>query len=416
MATAATPSQQPPRVLIAGGGPAGLIASILLHKLGVSSLVIERAQEPDEWSTKSYTLVLGDRGKASLERAGCLEPVTAAGTERCFVRFFDGQTGEIKSMPKKSPGIGFTRPLLVECLEKIAVNCPLITLRRGAGVASVSTDDDLGLKVDLDDGTSIAAAHLIGADGKWSKVRQSTPSLSSRMKMITCPSFGVQMNCPTAPKGFETDATYVINPSKDCLFYVISSPMPMGGFSISMVCFDETVERYPFLAPPADREAGKGGGWEDEYSALPEQLQAKGTMSEQLEQLFREELPSFYEILEKDIFTSARVNRRVTWLKMTAGEEAASYTSEDGRVTLIGDAAHAMTPSMGEGCNTALESAVRLVDSVSSAMKKRGETGCSSESLSEGFAEYGASRPKEMAQIQEASASRSTMKKYSEEA
>ena len=46
-----------PHVLIAGGGPSGLIASILLNNIGISSTVVERAKEPDEWCSKSYTLV-----------------------------------------------------------------------------------------------------------------------------------------------------------------------------------------------------------------------------------------------------------------------------------------------------------------------------------------------------------------------
>ena len=55
-------------MVIAGGGPSGLLASILLNNIGVSSTVVERAKQPDEWSSKSYTLVLGDKGKSSLER------------------------------------------------------------------------------------------------------------------------------------------------------------------------------------------------------------------------------------------------------------------------------------------------------------------------------------------------------------
>ena len=58
-----------PHVLIAGGGPSGLLASILLNNIGISSTVVERAKEPDEWCSKSYTLVLGVKGKSALERA-----------------------------------------------------------------------------------------------------------------------------------------------------------------------------------------------------------------------------------------------------------------------------------------------------------------------------------------------------------
>lgn len=392
------------------------MASILLNNIGVSSIVLERAKEPDEWSSKSYTLVLGDRGKSSLERGKCLEAAQAAGMDRNFVYFFDGQTGQSKAMPKKSPGIGFTRPLIVECLEKIALECPRVTLKRGVGVSSVSQNDESGLQAHLEDGTIISATHIIGADGKWSKVRQSSPSLNSQAKMITSPSFGVHLDSSTVPKGFKTDGTYVIQPKnkEKCMFYIIASPRPSGGYSISMVCYDETLERYPWLTPPADMKPGDYGksGWEDDYSAMPESMKSGSDLSQHLQTLFLEEIPEFYERLDKETFLSARVNRRTTWLQMTAedGKEI-SYSTEDGLVALIGDAAHAMTPSMGDGCNCALESAVKLVDSVSAAMAKKGESACSVETLCDGFAKYGLARPKECIPIQEASAARNIMKK-----
>jgi glycerol-3-phosphate dehydrogenase len=227
---------QEPRVLISGGGPSGLLAAILLNNIGVSSIVVERAQGPDEWSSRSYTLVLGDKGIRGLERGGCLDSVRAAGIERRFVYFFDGRTGEVKVLPpKKTSAIGFTRPMLVECIEKIALRCPRILIQRGVGVSNLVTkDDEFGICAHLEDGTVISATHVIGADGKWSKVRQSVPSLDSQATIITCPSFGVHLNSPTVPKGFKTDGTYIINPPKECMFYIIASPHPSGGLSISM--------------------------------------------------------------------------------------------------------------------------------------------------------------------------------------
>jgi hypothetical protein len=125
--------------------------------------------------------------------------------------------------------------MLVECIEKIALRCPRILIQRGVGVSKlVTTDDEFGICAHLEDGTVISATHVIGADGKWSKVRQSVPSLDSQAKIITCPSFGVHLNSPTVPKGFKTDGTYIINPPKECMFYIIASPHPSGGLSISM--------------------------------------------------------------------------------------------------------------------------------------------------------------------------------------
>lgn len=344
-----TPANPEPRVVIAGGGPGGLLCSILLNNIGISSTVLERAREPDEWSSKSYTLVLGDRGKSALERGGCLESARAAGIERRFIYFLDGQTGDTKTIPKQSPGLGFTRPLLVQCLEeKVANECPRVTLKRGVGVSSVSRDGDSGLKVHLEDGTAISATNVVGADGKWSKVRQSFESLSSQSKMMTSPSFGVHIDAPSAPDGFKSDGTYVIKPREECMFYIIASGRPSGGYSISMVCYDETLERYPWLAPPADMKSGEygSGGWEDEYSALPESMKGESELSHQLELLFQKEVPEFYKILDKESFASARVNRRTTWLKVSGdGGEKVSYSTGDGEIALIGDACHAMVSS-----------------------------------------------------------------------
>lgn len=405
---------QEPCVLISGGGPAGLLSAILLNNIGVSSIVVERAKESDEWSSKSYTLVLGEKGKSSLERGGCLESASAAGIERKFVYMFDGMTGNVKKIPKANTGIGFTRPLLVECLEQEALSkCPKITLMRGAGVASVSIKEEGGLEIRLEDGSTISSTHVIGADGKWSIVRQSTPSLNAQAKMITSPSFGVSMNSPTIPEGLSMDGTHVINPPRDCMFYIIVSGRPKGdGVSLSMVCYDQTVEKYPWLAPDDMPPSEDGRGWENEYSALPKGMSAKNELSQYLQDLFKETVPEFYKLLDNEVFTTARINRRVTYIKMTAAEgKDISYSTGDGCIALIGDAAHAMTPSMGEGANTAMESAVKLVDSVSDVMKQKGESICSTSTLGEGFIQYGLARPTECIPIVEASAARNIMKK-----
>jgi len=402
--------QQHPLVLIAGGGPAGLISSILLDKIGINSIVIERATEPDEWSSKSYTIVLGDNGKSSLAEAGCLEEAVEASIERRFVYFYDAASGDVKAMPKQSLGLGFTRPLLVQVLEKVASECPRVTLKRGSGVSHVTKKDDRCLEVTLEDGSVVSASHVIGADGKWSNVRQSFPELQSQFTMEVCPCFGVHMSLPTVPASLKTEGTYVIKPSSpDCKFYIIAAPRPETdqGMSISMVCYDQTLEKYPWLAPPADMKIGEygKGGWEDEYSALPGTVTAEESLSDNLKKLFEEELPAFYNLIKDDeVFQTARINRRVTWLKMN--EEEGSYSTQDGMVTLIGDAAHAMTPSMGEGCNTALGSAVKLVDSIKAIMEQNGEEKCTVNTMSAAFIQYGCSRPAEMKQVQEASAAR----------
>ncbi|KAL7470031.1 hypothetical protein ACHAXS_010279 [Conticribra weissflogii] len=422
-----------PHVTISGAGPAGLLTAIHLSNLGIPTTLFERSPAPDPWSSKSYTIVLGEKGKSSLQAADpqCLDAVANAGVGRKFIHLFDGGTGEMKSMPKKVPGLGITRPLLVESLEGIARKKGNIEFKLGVGVETVerivngeerNTHDDDHLLIHLEDGTTHKTNHLIGADGKWSRVRLSFPELHFQSRMITCPSFGIHLDCPSLPPGWNSDGTYVIQPihKEECQFYILASPRPKEeGLSISMVANDETVAKFPWLAPPEDMKEGDygKGGWEDEYSALPMGTHSdSSTLAENLEKLFREEVPAFYELLESQkeaVFGSARINRRVSWLKSIPGEnDENTYTTSDGRVTLIGDAAHAMTPSMGEGCNTAMESGVTLVQCVVEVMKERGEVGeeCSEESLREAFLRYGVRRPREVVGVQEMSAERNMIK------
>lgn len=292
-----------------------------------------------------------------------------------------------------------------------------------SGVTANHEELELGLlRVDLEDGSTISATHVIGADGKWSNVRQSSPSFLATM--VTCPSAAVHMYMTNIPEGWEYNGTYLIEPTnKECKFYIIASPLPDNcGMSMTMVYYDQTVKRYPWLAPSkAINPKNYGEGWKDE---LFFQEVRKGSeennnnaaenldLSDRMKTLFEEELPAFSALLDDEVFRTAVLKRRVTWLQMEAQEgKQITYSSEDGRVSLIGDAAHAMSPSMSGGCNTALESAVKLVDNVIATMKEKEETSFTTSTTSLAFMRYGSSRPKECISLQELSASRSTLTK-----
>jgi len=407
-----------PNVVICGGGPGGLLTSILLNNIGIKSTVLEEASEPDEWSSKSYSMNLNERGKNALDRGGCLGSIMEVGNEKTCSYFVDGITGNIKTVPRKdsTSSIGLTRPLLVECIEKIAISLPHVTLRRGAGVSRVTEDDKGlgGLKVHLKDGTIFSATNVIGADGKWSKVRECFKSLNSQANLVSCSGFGLLMFGKSTPKGFEkNDGTYIIFPPDEYIpkdFYLIASPLTNGGMTLAMVCSDSITGRYPWLQPEAElkpKDIGIGG-WKDEISLeKSEREDTDAALSAHLEKLFQEIVPAFHAVVNKDFYKSARIQRRASWLQMSAEEgKDVSYSTEDGRVTLIGDAAHAMTASMGEGGNCAMESAVKLADAVILTMKEKGETTCTVNTLNEAFLKFGLSRPKEVQPIQEMSATR----------
>ena len=190
-------------VVIAGGGPAGLFSSFLLAKAGIKSTVLEKAERTEDYSSRSYTIVLNERGKGALLSSSPLfSKLLEAGSERRFVYMIDGRAGSESKIPKNPPGIGFTRPQLVRLLEAQVEGEPLVTLSRGSAVTAVteSAANTGFLRVHLDDGSELKATHVIGCDGKWSNVRQSLPSFRGAAEITSTPSFGVHCTTDT-PKG-----------------------------------------------------------------------------------------------------------------------------------------------------------------------------------------------------------------------
>jgi len=407
-----------PSLVIAGGGPAGLLAAILLGNLGIKTTVLERSSGPDQWTSKSFSLALNERGTSALKKAGpdILKEVTNFGSERNFTYFLDGGTGRQKAIPSK-PSIIFTRPGLVQCLEKIASRERNIDLRKGVAISEVHAHASKNLPpltLELDDGSKIFATHVIGADGMWSRVRQSFVELESQVDICT-ENFGVHWTIPNTPDGFERDGVYLCTAPGESLFYFIAAPIPHGQMSITMVCFDETVEKYPWLG---DIKQGSHNANSWEGTKVQDDDSNQG-LRQNLGLLLQEKVPYFFEAIGlDDALKTARINRRVTWLKYATKEgKNASYVTAEGTVVLIGDAAHGMTPSLGEGCNTALESAVRLVEAVVSEMINDGDENKSratptSRHLTAAFVKYGLSRPKDVIPIQEMSASRGRLSNF----
>jgi 2-polyprenyl-6-methoxyphenol hydroxylase-like FAD-dependent oxidoreductase len=126
-------------------------------------------------------------------------------------------------------------------------------------------DDDLGnpQEVHLDDGTIVSGTHVIGADGKWSKVLQ---CINSQASMLKCPSFlGLFMEAPIVPEeGWKTNGTTVIKPSDPGLGFYISivssrSKLEGNGLALTMVIVsDSSLKKYPWWLAPRDADLTPG--------------------------------------------------------------------------------------------------------------------------------------------------------------
>ena len=86
--------------------------------------------------------------------------------------------------------------------------------------------------------------------------------------------------------------------------------------------------------------------------------------------------------------TDGQLVRRfpLQWLDLSG-----RFDAMRGRVALVGDAAHAMTPDLGEGANCALESAVALDEALGAELGDG--AALTEETLTAAIVRYGASRP-----------------------
>ena len=155
-------------VIVAGGGPTGLMLASELRLHGVHALVLEKDAEP----TKIVrSLGLHPRSIEVMDQRGLLERFLALGQQYPV----GGFAGISKPAPDRldtahpyTLGIPQTTTdrLLAEHATELGVE-----IRRGCELAGLSQDDH-GVTAELADGTHLRSRYLVGCDGGRSTVRK----------------------------------------------------------------------------------------------------------------------------------------------------------------------------------------------------------------------------------------------------
>src|SRR3712207_4066135 len=156
-------------VIVAGGGPTGLMLASELRLHGVHGVVLERDAEP---ALPVRSLGLHVRSIEVMDQRGLLERFLAHGQQYPVGGFFAGIS---KPTPDRLDtahpyilGIPqtVTERLLTEHATELGVE-----IRRGCELVGLSQDED-GVTVELADGTQLRSRYLVGCDGGRSTVRK----------------------------------------------------------------------------------------------------------------------------------------------------------------------------------------------------------------------------------------------------
>jgi FAD-dependent urate hydroxylase len=310
------------RVLIAGGGLGGMSAALGLARAGVEAAVFEQAPEIREVGTGTGVWL---NGMSALRRLGVDEEVMqiAGPVEMQEFRSWRGKVLGRLAVGDFAREQGLPLPVIVrrsELLRVISERVDPQVVHLGSRVVGFEQDGD-GVTLRLADGREERGGALVGADGIDSVVR--------------------------AALGVGVEPRYAGYQYLRGLTHVDEATLPHGVFLFAFGRGDRLGAGYA------------GGGLTYWFAVI---VTPKGSgdpdigRKGELMKRFRDFAPPSTALIETtpeesifrhDIRDIKPIER---W-----GE---------GRVTLLGDAAHATTPNMGRGAGEAMEDAVALANSL----------------------------------------------------
>ena len=188
-------------VVIAGGGPTGLMLAGELALAGVDVAIVERRTSQDLVGSRAGGL--HSRTIEVLDQRGIADRFVSEG-QAVQVAAFAGTRLDISEFPTRHPySLGLWQNHIERILAGWVDELP-VTFYRGCDVTGFA-QDDTGVDVELSDGRSLRAEYLAGCDGGRSLIRKAagiefpgwdptTSSLIAEVEVVEQPELGMHRN------------------------------------------------------------------------------------------------------------------------------------------------------------------------------------------------------------------------------
>ncbi|KAL9033329.1 MAG: hypothetical protein Q9214_007567, partial [Letrouitia sp. 1 TL-2023] len=332
------------KLAIVGAGPAGCMLARLLQHPDIEVIVFESEPSPDYRSQGGTLDLHEDTGLYALKRAGLYDEFlklarmdgdALAVCDKHMLHYLDLKSSKESSyFSQGKPEIDriVLRKLLYDCL-------PEGTVRWGH---RLRTCDEHNRELHFDNGAIERGFDLVvGADGVWSKIR---PLLTAEKPFFSGVG-GYNLIIPDAEKT-HPDLSTLVNRGSIFSFsdgkVVMGQQMGDGSIYVSVWC-----ARNEDWMQEAKFDVWDGAA-------------VKKALSEE----FRDwdpQLLTMIQAADDDSITSRSLFMLPVGMR---------WDTKPG-MTILGDAAHLMTPFVGEGVNSALRDAVDLAEAVLDAVRER---------------------------------------------
>lgn len=303
---------------IVGGGIGGLTAAIALSARGFTVTVFEK--DP-HGSVEGVGITQQSNVIRAMHQLGILDAYCEVGFGYDAVEVFAPNGAMVARIPSprlvegRPANMGVGRPALAQVLQQEA-RAAGAQVRLGVWPTALA-DDGEEVTVTLSDGTSASFDLLVGADGLYSWVRQSI------MPEAPAPEFAGQgvwrYNLPRDPT---LDALRTYNGR------IGAGLAPMT---------DEFMYLFVTSPEPGNPKFARAG------------------LAERMRERVAGAAPAVVQLAEQITDDAAVVYRPLETVNITGPWHR-------GRVTLLGDAAHATTPHLGQGAGMAIEDSLVLAD------------------------------------------------------